>query len=82
MRLRVVYYGHLKQDVGTKEETLEVGQDRLLVRELGTLLEGRYPALQGRMDAVAYAVDDELVAPDHVLRDGDRAALLPPVSGG
>ena len=31
---------------------------------------------------VVCAVDEEYVAPEHVLRDGDHVALIPPVSGG
>lgn len=82
MRLQVVFYGGLKQDVGVKTETLELAQEALTVRELKALLAERHPALRSRLGVVACAVGDELVGPDHALRDGDVVALLPPVSGG
>lgn len=82
MRLTVIYYGGLKQDVGAKRETLEVPSAALTVRELNDLLRERHPALGPRLRSVAVAVNDALVEGDYVLRDGDEASLLPPVSGG
>jgi molybdopterin converting factor small subunit len=52
------------------------------VQELGDWLAARYPALGERLPTVAFVVGDEIVDPGYRLCDGDRAALLPPVSGG
>lgn len=82
LRLRVVFYGVLKQDAGAKAQDLALDADRISVGELKAVLAGRYPALAGRLDAVACAVGDALVGPDYALQDGDEVALLPPVSGG
>jgi molybdopterin converting factor small subunit len=82
MTVRVVFYGGLKQEVGTKEQTLTISRESLTVRQLGILVRERYPALNTRLATVAYVVNDEVVDPGYVLRDGDEAALLPPVSGG
>ncbi len=82
MKVRVVFYGVLKQDIGIKEQTLEFPQDALAVEELVDCLKQHHPALIPRLPAVAYVVNDEIVAPGYVLRDGDEAGLLPPVSGG
>lgn len=82
MRLTVTFYGGLKQAVGARAQTLELPHDSLTAGALKALLAERYPALGPRLDAVACAVGDELVGPDHPLGDGDQVALLPPVSGG
>ncbi|NLE52952.1 MAG: molybdopterin converting factor subunit 1 [Chloroflexi bacterium] len=82
MRLTVVYYGGLKQETGVKRETLDLPGEALTVHELNDLLSARYPALGARLQSVAYAVNDTLIDGDTLLRDGDEASLLPPVSGG
>jgi len=82
MKVQVVFYGGLKQEVGAKRETLELPRESLPVRELAGVLAERYPALAPRLNTVAYVVQDEIVGPDYLLRDGDAAGVLPPVSGG
>lgn len=82
MKIRVVFYGGLKQTVGAREDMLDVPQEALAVGELGHLLTARYPALGPRLHTVAYVVNETIVDSDHLLHDGDEAALLPPVSGG
>lgn len=82
MKVRVVFYGVLKQDVGAKEQIMEFAQDRMTIADLVETLKIRYPAIMPRLDTVAYVVQDEIVDCDHVLVDGDEAGMLPPVSGG
>lgn len=82
MKVTIVFYGGLKQDVGGKHATLELPGDSATIHDLAAALVLRYPALAPRLDTVAYAVGSAIVTPDHVLYDGDEAALLPPVSGG
>ncbi|MCL4239400.1 MAG: MoaD/ThiS family protein [Anaerolineae bacterium] len=82
MRVHVTFYGGLKQDVGTRQQAVELPGDAPTVGALVETLAMRYPALAERLATVACAVGDTLVGPDHPLRDGDEAALLPPVSGG
>ena len=82
MRVNVVFYGGLKQDIGARHQALDVNADSLTVGELAEVLRKRFPVLGPRLETVAYAVNDEIVDPGYVLRDGDEAGLLPPVSGG
>lgn len=46
------------------------------------LLRARYPRLGTLPTPLAYAVNDEYVPPDTVLRERDELVLVPPVSGG
>lgn len=41
-----------------------------------------YPALRPLRDFTTFAVNREVVAPDHPLDSGDEVAFLQPVSGG
>jgi molybdopterin converting factor small subunit len=82
MHITVTFYGGLKQDVGAKQQTLELERSAVTAREVADALAAQYPALAARLATVAFVVDDTIVPPDHVLHDGDTAALLPPVSGG
>jgi molybdopterin converting factor small subunit len=82
MRIRVVFYGGLKQDVGTRDQLLDLPQDSLTMQDLVEVLKIQYPKLALRLGTVAYVVGDEIVEPQRLLHDGDEAGLLPPVSGG
>jgi molybdopterin converting factor small subunit len=82
MKVEVVFYGGLKQEVGAKRQTVEVARDGLTVAELVDVITQQHPALEPRLSTVAYVVGNEVVEPDYVLHDGDEAGLLPPVSGG
>lgn len=41
-----------------------------------------HPRLEAINDFLLVAVNEEYADRDHVLRDGDRVAIFPPVSGG
>ena len=82
MQVQVTFYGVLKQDAGTKQQTVELPGDAPTVQVLGDALAARYPGMAKRLPTVAFAVRDALVSLDHVLEDGDLVAMLPPVSGG
>lgn len=81
-RISVLYFAALRERVGTSSEEIELPAEVVNVRALSAWLEEHRPALKGCLGAVRFAVDEELVSPDRVLRPGDTVALLPPVSGG
>ena len=93
MRVKVLYFGILKDRFGVAEEQVELpGEGN--VGELLGLLRGRTSnaAMEsGKVDgaqeerlwrSLAVAVNREYSSHGAVLRDGDEVALLPPVSGG
>jgi MoaE-MoaD fusion protein len=81
MRVRVRLFAQLHEVVGEREVTLDLA-DGATVAELRTQLASRYPALGPHLANAVCAVDEEYVAPDRPLREGDDVALIPPVSGG
>ncbi|HEX3572003.1 MAG TPA: molybdopterin converting factor subunit 1 [Acidobacteriaceae bacterium] len=84
MRVKVLYFGVLKDLLGMATDDLELSEGST-VAALLRILQQRTSNL--RMDAkvwqsLAVAVNREYSSADAVLRDGDEVALLPPVSGG
>ena len=58
MRVDVVFYGGLKQDVGAKQQTVEVRDDVLTVAGLVDVMAQQHPALGPRLSTVAYVVGE------------------------
>ena len=81
MRLNVRLFGTLRESVGTDLEQFEV-PDSCTVGQLRPKIAEGIPALAELGDRVAVSVNFEIASNDHVLREGDEVALLPPVSGG
>lgn len=87
MRVRVLYFGVLKERSGAAEEPLELS-DGATVGELVRVLRERSSnsamasGLESVWQSLAVAVNREYATADAVLSDGDEVALLPPVSGG
>ena len=92
MRVRVLYFGVLREMAGVADEAVEL-TDGAMVGDLLGLLRARTSnsgtgneteeGLQERLwRSLAVAVNREYGSASIVLRDGDEVALLPPVSGG
>ena len=88
VRVKVLYFGVLRDLFGVSDEVAEL-PDEATVGELLGLLRGRTsnPSTGGQADerlwrSLAVAVNREYGSSSIVLRDGDEVALLPPVSGG
>ncbi len=81
MEVRVRLFGALREEVGSREITLEL-EPGACVTDLRRMLAGKYDSINRLADRLAVSVNLELVGPDELLHDGDEVALLPPVSGG
>lgn len=77
--LHVCYFGLLAERRGLAEESLT--HHAATPAELYDALNAAHPLGMSPRD-LRVAVNDEFVAWDHPLNDGDRVALLPPMSGG
>ena len=82
MKIKVIFYGVLKQEAGVKTQELELPQAGANVRDLLESVRQRFDLDPRRLETTACALNDELVAREHALQDGDVVGLLPPVSGG
>jgi molybdopterin converting factor subunit 1 len=81
MRVRVLFFGVLKEMVGKSADLIELPEGSS-VRELLARYEPRIPRLKESLASIALAVNQKYSGPDTQLRDNDEVALLPPVSGG
>lgn len=80
MQVTVEFHGHLREIMGAPVLSLELAGS--VVRDVLASLCQLRPPLAAHLPRVACAIDDQIVARDHVLPDGCRLALIPPVSGG
>jgi MoaE-MoaD fusion protein len=81
MRVRVVYFGILREMAGHEQETVELA-DGARLAELYSDLQQRIPGLNKFANSIALSINYEYAGLDAPLHDGDEVALLPPVSGG
>lgn len=81
MRIRVLFFGVLKDIVGHREESIEVPEDAR-VQTVFELYANRFPRLRDVASSIVLAVNQQFSTPTAPLSDGDEVAFLPPVSGG
>jgi molybdopterin synthase catalytic subunit len=81
MRVRVLFFGVLKDVVGRPEETIEVGPGSTIGGVFQEYAE-RFATLHDRRSSIVFARNREFSPVDTVLSDNDEVAFLPPVSGG
>lgn len=81
MRVRVLFFGMLKEMAGTSSDWLEV-KDQASVRDVLQHYESLFPQLKPVLASIALAVNQQYASPDALLSPDDEIALLPPVSGG
>jgi molybdopterin converting factor subunit 1 len=81
MRVRVLFFGVLKDLAGQSGEFLDLPEGAL-VRDVLAHYESRAPGLRASLASLAVAVNQEYAGPGTLLRSDDEIALLPPVSGG
>jgi molybdopterin synthase catalytic subunit len=81
MTTTVLLFASVAEMAGSRRLSLDLS-DGARVRDLERELVQRYPKLQGLAEKIVYAVNEEYVDRDQVIRAGDTVAVIPPVSGG
>ena len=81
MRIKVLFFGRLREIVGRAEEDVEIGVDDRL-GDLYARYGAAYPEAERLRACVAPSVNREFALWESNLRQGDEVAFLPPVSGG
>lgn len=56
--------------------------ERATVGQLRDRIVEEYPVLEAMMGTLVIAVGEEMVPVEHVLDDGARVELIPPIAGG
>lgn len=81
MRVRVLFFGVLKDLAGKSSELLDL-PDGALVRDVLGHYASQAPGLREALASIAVAVNQEYAGPEVLLKSEDEVGLLPPVSGG
>jgi molybdopterin synthase catalytic subunit/molybdopterin converting factor small subunit len=81
MRIRVLFFGQLKDIAGRSEEPVDLAPGSTL-GDLRDLYSKQFPRFRALAGSLACSVNQEYAPVSTVLRDGDEVGLLPPVSGG
>ena len=81
MRVRVLFFGMLRDLVGKSSDEIELAEGAS-VRDVLSHYQSRIPRFKDSLPALALAVNQQYAGPDAALKAGDEVAMLPPVSGG
>jgi molybdopterin converting factor subunit 1 len=81
VRVKAKLFAGIRELVGASEVVVDL-PDGATVRDLEERLGCDYPRLEPLLPSLAFAVDEEYTARDHVLHDGNEVAVIPPISGG
>ena len=81
IRLKVLFFGRLKEILGHPEESI-TSADATTIEQLFALYTARHPELAKFRPSLVASRNQEFAAWDTPLNSGDEVAFLPPVSGG
>jgi len=81
MRVRVLFFGMLKDLAGKSSDLLELPESAS-VADLLAQYKAQVPRFQDSLPSLAVAVNQQYASPETKLKPDDEVALLPPVSGG
>jgi molybdopterin converting factor subunit 1 len=81
IRVKVLFFGRLKDVVGHAEESLDLA-DASTLEQLFAAFAARVPELAKYRSSVVASRNQEFASWDTSLHSGDEVAFLPPVSGG
>ena len=85
MKVRVLYFASLREQLGAAGEEVDVPGDVATVAALRAHLRGRggaYEKVLAEKSLVRAAVNQEMVQPGAAIEAGDEVAFFPPVTGG
>lgn len=81
MRVRVLFFGLVKDLIGRGQDELELSGERR-VSDIFDHYAAAIPALQAASRNILLSRNHEFARRDELVQDGDEIAFLPPVSGG
>jgi molybdopterin converting factor subunit 1 len=81
VRVKVLFFGMLKDIVGRAEDHIEVADDSRL-ESVFTRYARQFPRLTALESSIVLACNQEFCDRSSTIREGDEIAFLPPVSGG
>ena len=82
--MRVLFFGRLSEAAGADEMAIDLPSAAMDVEAFRSLVAQRNDRLANELakPSVRAVINQQMVLPDAVIRNGDEVAFLPPVSGG
>ncbi|MEJ5339113.1 MAG: molybdopterin converting factor subunit 1 [Aquificaceae bacterium] len=77
--MKLLYFAIVRERLKRSEEDIDFTGT---VAELRKVLIEKYPELEPILQRVKFAVNEEYVEDEYMLRGEERVAIIPPVSGG
>jgi molybdopterin converting factor subunit 1 len=81
VRIRVLFFGVLRDIVGVREDSIEVPEGGRL-DSVFEYYATRFPRVREMSASLVLALNQRFSEPGALLSEGDEVAILPPVSGG
>lgn len=81
MKVKIKLFAILRERAGTAEIIKEI-KEGSTVADLWAALQQDYPKLAVPGIRLLYAVNQDYVTPDRILKNSDEVVFVPPVSGG
>ncbi len=82
MNVQILLFARIAEAVGEREISLDLPEGST-VNAAWDQFESQYPQAQGLRAGLAFAVNENYIrSAEHIVRDGDTLAVIPPVSGG
>ena len=85
MKIKVLFFAALREQVGAASEEIELPGETSTIAALCSQLAARGGAWQAALAGkkmLRFAVNQDMAQPDALLKAGDEVAFFPPVTGG
>ncbi|MDM7273890.1 molybdopterin converting factor subunit 1 [Sulfurihydrogenibium azorense] len=80
MKVEVLYFSQVKDKVGKSSEIVDFNGNT--VEDLINYLTKIYPDIRDILQKSMVAVNENYAEKDSILKENDKVAIIPPVSGG
>lgn len=80
MKIEVLYFSQIRDKLGKNFEIIDF--DGKTVSDLIDFLTQKYPSTKEILEKSMIAVNEEYCSRETFLKDNDKIAIIPPVSGG
>ena len=85
MKVKVLFFAALREQVGAASEDIDLPGEKSTIAALRSHLAargGNWQAALSEKKLLRFAINQDMAAPDALLKAGDEVAFFPPVTGG
>ena len=82
MKVKVLYFASIKERLGKESEEFEIAEGAKIETLINQIKTENENAKSLEIRSFLFAVNQEIVKSDTILKPDDEIAILPPLSGG